>query len=100
MIDSHCHLTYDPLSGQVDGVLRRAREAGVTGIITIGTSVEDSRAALELAMSREAVACTVGVHPSHAHEAPADVAGPLADMAGQAKVLAIGEKSKSKKSRP
>ena len=91
MIDSHCHLTYAPLAGQIDDVLRRAREAGVTGIITIGTTLDDSRAALELALSRDEVACTVGVHPSHAHEAPADVAGPLADLAGEAKVLAIGE---------
>lgn len=91
MIDSHCHLTYDPLAGQVDDVLRRARNAGVTGVITIGTTIDDSRRALDLAMSRDGVACTVGVHPSHAHEAPADVTEPLADLAGEAKVVAIGE---------
>jgi TatD DNase family protein len=91
VIDSHCHLTYDPLAGQIDAVLRRAEAAGVAGVITIGTTLEDSRRALDLAMSREEVACTVGVHPSHAHEAPADVAGPLADLAGETKVIAIGE---------
>lgn len=91
MIDSHCHLTYEPLAGQVEDVLRRAAAAGVRGAITIGTTLEDSRAALELAMSHDNVACTVGVHPSHAHEAPMDVAAPLADLAGESKVLAIGE---------
>ncbi len=91
VIDSHCHLTYDPLTRQLEDLLRRAGAAGVTGIITIGTTIEDSHAAFELSMRRDNVACTVGVHPSHAHEAPADVAGPLEDLAGEAKVLAIGE---------
>ena len=91
MIDSHCHLTYDPLAGQLDGVLRRAREAGVTGVITIGTTIEDSRRAVDLARAHANVACAVGVHPSHAHEAPADVAGPLADLVGDPTVVAVGE---------
>ncbi len=91
MIDSHCHLTYDPLVRQIDDVLRRAHEAGVAGVITIGTTLDDSRRALDLAMSRDDVACTVGVHPSHAHDAPADVAGPLTDLVGETKVLAVGE---------
>lgn len=84
-------MTYEPLARQVQDVLRRAAEAGVRGVITIGTTLDDSRAALELAMGHESVACTVGVHPSHAHESPADVATPLADLAGEAKVVAIGE---------
>jgi hypothetical protein len=43
--------------------LERAKEAGVDEIICIGTSVEDSRAALEFAEAHEGVYATVGVHP-------------------------------------
>lgn len=91
MIDSHCHLTYEPLAGQLQDVLRRAGAAGVGGILTIGTTIDDSRAASTLAMTHDNVACAVGVHPSHAHEAPADVATALADLVGEPGVVAVGE---------
>ena len=91
MIDTHCHLTYEPLAKNFADVLKRAADAGVRGLITIGTTVDDSRRALAVAEERENVACTIGVHPSHAHEAPADVATPLADLVGAQKVVAVGE---------
>ena len=49
LIDTHCHLTFEPLADEVEAVLQRSCEAGVTGWITVGTSLEDSRKAVELA---------------------------------------------------
>ena len=91
MIDTHCHLTYKPLADDVPGVLGRAREAGVTGVITIGTGLDDSRRCIAVAEQYDNVVCTVGVHPSHAHQEPPDVAGPLADLVSHRKVVAVGE---------
>lgn len=91
MIDTHCHLTYKPLADDVEGVLARARAAGITGCITIGTTIDDSRRAIAVAEQYDNVACTVGVHPSHAHEEPPDVAKPLADLVSHRKVVAVGE---------
>ena len=91
MIDSHCHLTYEPLATDLEGVLARAMQVGITGCITIGTTIDDSRRAVAVADRFENVACTVGVHPGHAHEAPADVAPALADVVNAAKVVAVGE---------
>ncbi|MCC7406453.1 MAG: TatD family hydrolase, partial [Phycisphaeraceae bacterium] len=38
MIDTHCHLTYEPLLDQLDAVLRRAAGMGVDRMISVGTS--------------------------------------------------------------
>jgi len=69
LIDSHCHLTFDPLGEQVDAVLDRARAAGVRRCITVGTDLADSRAAVELARRFDNVWATAGVHPHEAGKA-------------------------------
>ena len=49
LIETHAHLDYPDFAPDFDAVLQRARDAGVTRIITIGTSIESSRRAVELA---------------------------------------------------
>ena len=49
LIETHAHLDYPDFAPDFDDVLRRATEAGVTRIITIGTSIESSRRAVALA---------------------------------------------------
>jgi TatD DNase family protein len=91
MIDSHCHLTYEQLHSQLDGVLQRAAAAGVTRIITIGTSLADARRAIALCANHPNIRCAIGVHPHHAAEATdADVAA-LRDLEPDPHVLALGE---------
>ena len=48
MIDSHCHLTYDALSAQLDAVLKRARQAGVDRMVTIATRAYEAEKAIAL----------------------------------------------------
>jgi TatD DNase family protein len=62
LIDTHCHLTFEPLAGDVAGVTERSRAAGVNRWITVGTSLEDSRKVIELARQHEGVYATVGIH--------------------------------------
>lgn len=61
--DSHCHL---PFEGVGDDALKEARAAGVGRMITIGTSAEESRKAVQVATAHDDVWATVGLHP---HEA-------------------------------
>ena len=68
MIDTHCHLTYDPLFDQIDDVLLRAAEAGVDRMISVGTTLDDARKASELASQHKNLFSTVGVHPHYADE--------------------------------
>ena len=91
MIDSHCHLTYEPLAVQIEGVLERARGAGVEGMITIGTSLNDARLAVELCKQRPQVRCAIGIHPHHAAEARDGDVEELRELAKNPEVLALGE---------
>src|SRR6476659_4253332 len=87
LIDTHAHLDYPDFAGDFDDVLRRATEAGVTRIITIGTSIESSRRAVELAEKYPNVYAVVGVHPSYVEESPEDVIDPLRELAKSPRVV-------------
>lgn len=70
MIDTHCHLTFDDYAGQVDVVIRNARQAGLRGLITVSINAENCRESQTLAESHDDVWFTAGVHPLYAGEAP------------------------------
>lgn len=91
LIDTHAHLDYDDFAADFDAVLQRSRDAGVTRIVTIGTSVESSRRAVELAERHPMIYAVVGVHPTTADEAPADMVDALRGLAAHARVCAVGE---------
>jgi len=91
LIDTHSHLDFPDFASDLDGVLARAEDAGVTRIITIGTSLESSRRALVIAETHPQVFAVVGVHPNSASEAPADFITELRELARHPKVAAIGE---------
>jgi TatD DNase family protein len=91
MIDTHCHLTDPRLLEQLEGVITRARAAGVTRMITIGTDVEDARAAIALCRGREDVRCAVGIHPNYTQEATLADVPRVRELQADASVLALGE---------
>ena len=89
MIDTHAHL--DACADPPAVLLSRAREAGVDRVITVGTTIESSRAALEAADLNEGVYATLGVHP---HEAGGGEAGRLEELRGllgHERAVAVGE---------
>jgi TatD DNase family protein len=91
LIDTHAHLDFPDFANDLEDVLRRAEDADVKRVITIGTSIESSRRAIELAEKYPSVYATIGVHPSHAEEAEDDVITPLRELAKNPRVVAIGE---------
>lgn len=91
LIDTHAHLDYEDFAADFDAVLQRAGLAGVERVITIGTSVESSRRAVELAARHPMIYAVVGVHPTTAEEAPADMVDTLRMLAVHPRVVAIGE---------
>jgi TatD DNase family protein len=91
LIETHAHLDYPDFANDLDDVLRRAADAGVTRIITIGTSIESSRRAIDLAEKYPAVFAVIGVHPTYVEEAGDDVITPLRELAKNPRVVAIGE---------
>ena len=91
LIDTHAHLDFPDFGSDFNEVLARAAAAGVDRIITIGTSLDSSQRAVELAHSHANVFAAVGVHPSNALEAPDDIIGPLRELTRHPKVVALGE---------
>jgi TatD DNase family protein len=91
IVETHAHLDYPDFAPDFEDVLRRATEAGVTRIITIGTSIESSRRAIELAEKYPNIFAVIGVHPTYAVEAPDDVMTPLRELAKSPRVVGLGE---------
>ena len=91
LIDTHCHLDHEPLSGQVAAVLERARGAGVVQCISIGTTVETSRANVALARQFPSVRAAVGIHPHEADTVTDAMLAEIEALAADPHVVAIGE---------
>jgi len=64
MIDTHCHVHFRGFDDDRDEVVSRTLECGVF-MIVVGTQSDTSKAAVELAESRDGIWCAVGLHPSH-----------------------------------
>lgn len=90
-IDTHSHLEMKPLSDDTIGVIQRAKAVGVEKIMTIGTNVESSKIALNLARKYPEVAATVGAHPEMANSIDLTVYQQLISLAGNPEIIAIGE---------
>ncbi len=91
LIDTHAHLDYPDFQADFAEVLRRATDAGVDRILTIGTSLASSRQAVELAEAHPNIYAVIGVHPTSEDDGIEDVMTPLRELAQSKKVAAIGE---------
>lgn len=91
LTDTHAHLTFPEFQGDLPAILDRAAAAGVTRVITIGTNIESSRAAVALAAAFPQVYCAVGIHPGSAMEVRPGWEQELEDLAQAPKVVALGE---------
>jgi TatD DNase family protein len=89
LIDTHCHLTFDDLGGDIDGVIERSRQAGVTGWITVGTDMSENQKALEFANRFENLYAAVAVHPHDAKTVAGETISELRKLGRDAKVVAI-----------
>jgi TatD DNase family protein len=92
MIDTHAHLFWSDFDEDLPDVLRRARDAGVTQVITVALDRETGQKCLEIASAYpDMVAATVGVHPSEASNISEDDLLWIEAQAGDQRVVAVGE---------
>ena len=66
MIDSHCHLDYEPISSNLDDIIKRSKNEGIEKLLTICTTKESYKNILKIIDSDEIIFGTFGIHP---HEA-------------------------------
>ena len=91
LFDTHAHLHFPEFDADREAMLDRARAAGVRRMLTIGTEPESSRAAVALAAREAEVWAAVGVHPHDAGEADAPALAEIERLAGEPRVVAVGE---------
>jgi TatD DNase family protein len=91
LVDSHCHLDFPDYAGKVDEVLARARAAGVSVCISIGTELKRFPGVKAVAEAHADVWCSVGVHPHESEKELLDDEAALVAEAAHPKVVGIGE---------
>lgn len=91
LIDSHCHLEYKGLVEDQQGVLSRAREAGVGGFLSISTRQREWDQVVATAAREPDVWASVGIHPHEADDHADMGEGALLAAAEHPRVIAIGE---------
>ncbi|MDP1852746.1 MAG: TatD family hydrolase [Candidatus Omnitrophota bacterium] len=91
LIDTHCHLDFPEFDADREEVIRRAKDSGVEYIINVGSSLENSRAAVKLSKEYPAVFASVGIHPHDAKDFSEDNLLEIKELSKNPKVIAIGE---------
>jgi TatD DNase family protein len=90
-IDTHAHLEMEAFDEDREAVLGRAAAAGLTAVITVGTTLPDCEKAVLLAGSHRQVYAAVGIHPHEVKGIDAQTYDALSLLARREKVVAIGE---------
>lgn len=91
LFDTHCHLTHHRLRDDLDGVLARARQAGVRGIVCAASDLDEAAASRQLAHAHADLYFLAGIHPHEARNAPADYLQRLEAFSGDARCVGLGE---------
>jgi TatD DNase family protein len=91
LVDSHCHLEFPDFAADQDGVIGRARAAGIGHFLTICTRVRRFNEILRVAEAHDDVSCSLGTHPHNADEEEDITTAELVKLAQHPKVVAIGE---------
>ncbi len=96
LVDTHAHLDFPQFAGEEEAVLRRAAAAGVTAVVTVGTTVAASRRAAELAEGLDGAAgvrvyAAVGIHPHETEAVTEGAWAELEEVARHPRVVALGE---------
>jgi len=91
LFDTHAHLADKHLAADLPGVIERAKAAGVTRVLAVGTTAADSRQCLALANQHEGVSASAGIHPNNAGEAQPGDWDEVVRLTGESKIVALGE---------
>lgn len=91
LIDTHAHLTDKQFDADIDAVISRAEENGISTIVDVGESLATSRQCIAHARRRGNIFASVGIHPHHAGRASEEEMEEIARLADGPDVIAIGE---------
>ena len=66
-VDSHCHLTYEPLVDNISTIVNNCKESDVHKLLAIETNIESSVKCIEISKQYENIYSSIGIHPVEAH---------------------------------
>ncbi len=91
MIDSHCHLDYEPLLNDLDNVITRSKSVGITKLLTICTTLESFKQIKKIIKKDKIIFGTFGIHP---HEVKNDIVDSkliIDEIQNNDKIIGVGE---------
>ena len=92
LIDSHCHLYYQPYINNIRETLDICKKYNVKKLLTIGVNIETSKKNIELANTYDEIYCTIGIHPNEVTNTSLEKVTELKKIFNNSKkILAIGE---------
>jgi TatD DNase family protein len=93
LVDTHCHIHIADYKLDANEVIKRAKNIGVSRLICVGCTLEDSQAGVEFVQDQAGAWAAIGLHPHEAHHYIDDVDALtlFKALATQPKVVAIGE---------
>jgi TatD DNase family protein len=91
LVDHHCHLDFPQLVADREGIIARAKAAGVGVMVTISTRIRQLPTLLNITAAHDNIYCSVGTHPHNADEERGIETDEIVRLSEHPKVVAIGE---------
>lgn len=91
LFDTHAHYDDDKFNDDRHNVIKKARESGIGYILNAANDAASSAECISLSREFDFVYAAVGVHPHNVEHMNDNTLSELADLAGNEKVVAIGE---------
>ena len=91
MIDSHCHLDHEPLLSDIDNIISRSKEAGITKLLTICTTAESFLKIKEIINKDELIYGSYGIHPHETEQNHINKKDIIENVKENKRIIGIGE---------
>src|SRR3990167_10356118 len=91
LVDTHCHVQFEKLAANIDGVLQKANKSDVKRLVCVGTTLADSLTAINIASKYDNVWASIGVHPHDAKDFEQTGTIKIDELLNKPKVVAVGE---------
>ena len=91
MIDSHCHLDHEPLLGNLNDIIKRSKEVGITKLLTICTTLDSFERIKNIVKKDEIIYGTYGIHPHETENHHVEKETIIKAVKENKKIIGIGE---------
>ena len=91
MIDSHCHLDHEPLLENLNDVINRSKEAGLTKLLTICTTLDSFERIKKIIKKDKMIYGTYGIHPHETENNQIEKKTIIQEVKENNKIIGIGE---------